>query len=234
MQYLKINSADRLNPTTTTPALFTINANQPITGLRLKDIYLPATAFNVASTNNTIYFTDTAPRIAVITPGYYTNATLFTAISAAMTVASGVSTYTAQIISLTQNLLVSSTGTFQFTFSQTTNSMAEILGFSAVDTGVSTAQSGFSPLNLSTTLCYNIDINHSIGTITTTTTSTSFVIPALQASVPSEFYFQVPLQMPQGIEFQATKTLVIGIYDDQHRILNLTSNWYMTCEATYN
>ncbi|MDR3548922.1 MAG: hypothetical protein P4M11_11780, partial [Candidatus Pacebacteria bacterium] len=79
-QYLKINSADRLNPSATTPAQFRINASQPITRLVLKDLYLPATDYNVSASNNTIYFTDTAPRVAVIPPGYYIQSTVFTAI----------------------------------------------------------------------------------------------------------------------------------------------------------
>jgi hypothetical protein len=230
--YLKLNSIDRENASTTTPGKFRIKMFKPITGLRLKDIYMPLTAYNVSSTNNTVYFYDTAARVAVIPPGYYSYTTLFAALASAMTSA-GAGTYTASLVALSQAISISSTVSFSLTFSNTVNSMAEILGFPAVNRSAATVQIGASTLNLATPLSYNIDINGATGTLTTTTASTSFVIPVLSNSVPSELYFPVPTQMPQSISFPSTRTLEIGIYDDSHRLLNIGTNWYMTCEATY-
>jgi hypothetical protein len=231
--YLKINSADRLNSTTTTPAQFSIACNRPLTGLRLKSIYLPITLYTVSALNNTVYFTDTQPRVATIASGYYNNATTFmTNLAAAMNAASGgAGIYTCTQNALTLLLTVTCTVPFSMTFSQTTASAAEMMGFSNANSAAAAlSQTGTAIMNLSTTLCYNVSINRATGTTSLTGASTSFVIPAL-STTPSEQYYEVLLNMPQSITFSSTNVLDIAIYDDSHRLMNMQSNWYMMCEA---
>lgn len=231
--YVKINSADRLNPTTTTPAQFTIASTVPLTGLSLKAIYLPVTCYNVATgINSSIYFTDTQARVANIAPGFHSGATTFmTAVSDAMTAASGgAGVYSCTLNAVTQLLNISCTIPFSLTFSNTQGTSSEMLGFRNVDTATATSQTATAVLNLTTTLCYNISINGAQGAASLSGASASFVIPAL-TTTPSNLYYEVSLTMPQSITFQSSKHLDIAIYDDTHRLLNMQSNFYMICSV---
>jgi hypothetical protein len=232
--YIKINSKERESPAATTPAKFTIVSNNALSQLSLKSISLPLTYHNVAAgINNKVYFTDTAPRVATLSPGFYTIPLLLTQLAAAMTSASGSVTYTCAIDDLTQLLTVTGTGVFAFTFSNTIASAAEVLGFANVDNvTASLTQRSSSILNLATTTSFNIVVNDAAGTQSVTgANSCSFVIPALANSFAVQEYI-VPDTMPQTINFTPTRQLTIGIYDDNHRLLNFCSNWYMMCTGS--
>ena len=209
--YIKINLADRLNPTTTTPSQFTIGSNVPISGLDLKAIYLPITYYNISTLNNAIYFTDTVARVGLIAVGYYSSGSTFiSAVLTAMNNASGgAGTYTCTLNALTKAITVSCNIPFAFTFSQTISTAAELMGYKNANTIVATSQLATATLNLSTSLCYNISINNASGTTSLSSASTSFVIPAL-TTTPSEMYYEVPLNIPQRITFQTTKYLDIS------------------------
>lgn len=229
--YLKINSKDRKDPLTTTPAQFTVVSRDTLSCLSLKSISLPVTYHNVAAgLNNKVYFTDTAPRVAALPPGFYTIAQLLTNLATAMTAASGSATYTCTQDELTQILSVTSTSAFTFTWSTTDSSAAEILGFANKNSAVAaTTQIAGSVINLATTTCFNIVINGAVGTKTVTGANTcSFVVPALANSFDIQEYV-VPITMPQTVTFSPTRHLDIGIFDDNHRLLNFCSNWYMIC-----
>lgn len=205
--------------------------------MNLKSIFIPITCYNVSAYNNVIYFDDVTsaqrnPHVAVLTPGYYTTSDLLSAIAASMTAVASGATYTCAINTVTQRIIITSTLNFAMTFSNTLNSASEVLGFPNTDSdAVALTQTGTAPINLATTLCFNISINNATGTTSTTTASTSFVIPSLVPSVPSQMYYEIPLNFPQSVTFETTKYLNICIYDDQHRPLTFTNNWYMIVEV---
>src|SRR6185437_10578269 len=95
--YLKLDSAQRMNYTTTNAGSFNIVVQRPLEGSwRLCQAYVPVSQFNVSSTNNVINFEENAvSKTATLTPGYYYSNTLMAETAAKMTAASGgFATYT--------------------------------------------------------------------------------------------------------------------------------------------
>jgi hypothetical protein len=229
--YLKINSADRLNATTTTPASFSIATDRPLTGLSLKSIMLPITCYNISSSNNLVPFYDTSAKVATLSPGFYTTALFLTNLTAALNAASSAGVYSCTQDVLTSRLIITCTVPFTLSFSGALTSAAEVMGFNAVNSAsAALSQTGVSPINLSTTLCYYMSINGASGTRNMNSTTTGFVIPALSISQGISYY-EVPLNMPQSIHFESARVLDINIYDDNRRLLTFSANWYMICEA---
>ena len=72
-------------------------------------------------------FNDGSLRTVTVTPGYYSNASLLTALAAAMQVASGVTTFTA--VQNSSTLLTTITGSNTFTINFALSTIAYVLGF---------------------------------------------------------------------------------------------------------
>src|ERR1700678_3799195 len=132
---LTINSLDR-NANSNSTTDFNVNILPAITNAKkftLASASIPNTTYNVTSTNNTLYWTDstTTNFTATISPGSYSATTLASAIVTAMNSVSA--NYLASYSTTTYLLTVSNSGlTFYFSFgTNTTNSMAYVMGFAA-------------------------------------------------------------------------------------------------------
>ena len=95
--------------------------------IEITDITIPNLWHNIDIYNNTIVFNDGSLRTATITSGYYSNASLLTALAAAMQAVSGVTTFTAAQNSST--LLTTITGSNIFTINFALSTIAYVLGF---------------------------------------------------------------------------------------------------------
>jgi hypothetical protein len=237
-QYLKVDSSLRQNRTTTSASDCLIPSNEVLTGTYiLKSAMIPITYFNINSTNSSIYWTDTIPRTCQIPSGFYNSYSVFaTAVAMAMT-ANGGGTVTCSVNSLTNILTVNNTTTFAFAFAtNTTNSAAEVMGFTEMDSISDTSQVGTKVINLLSTSFYNFSISEaSIGMKTLSGQQYTFSIPAL-TTTPGQAYYEPSEQFPIQIRLNATKTLTVKIYDDRGRILNnMYSDWNMIIEKkSYN
>ena len=125
-------------------------------------INMQNTAYTIRTgVNTTIYFTEDATnKTASLTPGYYTESTLPTAIKTALDTASGgFATFTVTISASTKRLTIASTQAFSLTFGTNTSaSIAKTLGFLPTDTGAATSQTATQIVNLSDPLSANIQI----------------------------------------------------------------------------
>lgn len=136
-----IRSKDRVNPTTTPRANFSLRFQESIEGeWDVKWITIPNTLYNVNATNNIIPFTNTdGSYTATMVPGNYTTTTLATEIDRAMdAAASGGATpitYTTTLVAATQTFsIASSASTTSLTFAtNSTNTAHALMGFEQVD-----------------------------------------------------------------------------------------------------
>lgn len=230
--YLKIDSSKRINLNSTTAAQFSIRSTRTVFHGRyeLKSIYIPITFFNINQFNNAISFTDTAgPHTCTITPGFYTTNTYIPAVALAMTLAGSGSTYTATKSNTTQCItVISSTDAFAFTFgSNQLNSAAITLGYLQQDTAMLFSQTASGIVNVAQTKSFNISVNNYVSTSTLDGIGYSFVIPVTAASLSFSLY--EPLQhYPQSIYIDSpTQQLDIGVYDDNHQLMQVFSDFYM-------
>ena len=109
---------------------FTVNLTSGLNQgsyIEITDITIPNLWHNIDSYNNTIVFNDGSLRTTTVTPGYYSNASLLTALATAMQVVSGVTTFTAAQNSST--LLTTITGSNTFTINFALSTIAYVLGF---------------------------------------------------------------------------------------------------------
>lgn len=235
-QYIKLDSANRLNAGTTSPGNFTLNCQKPLEGrYALKAIYFPATFFNInTDLNNRIYFTESATaKVATIPPGFYSGySALMTAVETAMNTASGgTNTFVLTRSALTGLITITASSVnFTLTFGTNTTAAArEVLGFAAADSTVAAlAQTGVAYPNLATVRSLNIDINN-IGNFTNTqgTNSCTFCVPILQI-VPGVGYYEPPITLPQVVEFRdRTASLKIRVIDDNGQVIPLQNEFYM-------
>lgn len=234
MSYLKIDSAQRINPTTTSPSQFTIRASNTVFSGRytLKGIFIPVTFFNVNSTNNLVYFKDfVGEHVAVIPPGYYSPLPFMAAVGVAMTLVGygGASTFTITRDPVTLYLTTASSASlFAFTFgTNTANSANMLLGYPQQDTAETSFHTGTQMVNVSQTRSFNISINNYASTMNLNGNGYSFVIP-IQVVTPAISYYEPPVNFEQSITIDyPTQTLNIAVYDDNHKLLQCVSDWYM-------
>ena len=79
-QDIIIRSRDRKNGTTSSFIVNLTNCLNPGDFMEVTDIAIPNLWYNIDSYNNTIVFNDGSLRTAVVIPGYYSNASLLTAL----------------------------------------------------------------------------------------------------------------------------------------------------------
>lgn len=235
-QHIKIDSSQRVNPLTTSPSQFSIRGSNTVFCGRyhLKAVFMPVTFYNVSATNNQIYFTDSNGSHTIsLQPGFYTSSLYLPAIATAMTAAGAGITYTLALDPITQHVTVSSSsGTFTLNFSNTLNSAASTLGFSFVDTLTASSQLSVGILNLAQTKTFNISINSATSTNDLNSRGYSFVVPCTSNTPSIEYYETQPGYM-QSIQIDSpVRQLDITVYDDNHVILPLFSDWYMILQTT--
>ena len=234
--YLKIDSADRINPGSTTPANFVINGNIVLHGrYTMKAIYYPTTFFNInTNLNNQIYFTEGGvAKIAIIQPGFYSGFdSLLPAVKSAMDTASaGVNTFTVTQSALTGLIsIAASTVAYQLTFGTNQVSAAfEVLGFGKVDTASALLLTATNYPNLATVRSLNININN-IGCVSDMLNSnnSTVCVPMLQNPPGGVGYWEPSLAFPQVFQFDTpTRVLKISVLDDKQALLPLQSEWHM-------
>lgn len=237
-QYLKIDSADRLNAGATTPANFTISGTVIMEGkYALKSIYYPATFFNInAGLNNLIYFTEGGVnKVATIAPGFYSGFNdLLVVVKAAMDTASAaVNTFTVTQSALTGLITIAASSVpFQLTFGANSSSAAaEVLGFAQVDTVSAMSLTAENFPNLATVRSLNININN-IGCVSDmmNENNCTICVPVLQNS-PYIGYWEPPENFAQVFKFDTpTKVLKISVLDDRQKVIQLQSEWHMIVE----
>ena len=235
MSLIKIDSVNRLNFNTTTAANFSIRATNTVFQgkYELKSVLIPITFFNIGQYNNLINFTDLAgSHTAVITPGFYTTATYIAAIGSSMTAVAGGSIYTAILNAIPQCLTItSSSSAFTLTFgTNQTNSSSTAMGFSAQNTGSAFSQTGSGLVNVSQTRSFNISINNCVNISNLNGAGYSFIIP-VTGFTPSIQLYEPSTNFKQSFNIDSPcQTLNIAVYDDNHRLLTMYSDFYMILE----
>ena len=236
-QYIKLDSAQRLNFNTTTASQFILRANNVVFSGRynLKSIFIPITFYNVNVYNNQVFFTDNSgSHIAYITPGIYSTPTFMTALGNAMTSIGSGSVYTVIKDPVTCCInIISSSSAFSFTFgTNQLNSSAIMMGYNSVDTPMSFSQQSQGMINLSQIRSFNISINNINRVSNLNGIGYTFVIPVTN-NIPSLMLYEPPPNYEQFICFDSpTQTLNISIYDDNHNLLQCFSDFYMILQPT--
>lgn len=230
-QYIKLDSAQRINFSTTTASQFTLRANNVIFQGRynLKSIFIPITFYNVNVYNNLVNFTDSkGAHTATITPGIYTTSTYIAALGIAMTSAGSGSMYTVSINSNSSITIASSSSTFALTFgTNQTNSGATMMGYQLFDTVMSSSQQGTGMLNLSQIRSFNISINN-INRVSSLNGNGYTLIVPVTGTTPNIMTYEPATNFEQFFYIdQPTQTLNISVYDDYHNLLQCSSDFYM-------
>ena len=139
-----------------------LDAIHDIFQVEILNISIPNTLYNVNSHNNVIPWIELGSTAynSTIAAGNYTSAEILTSIKSAMEL-SGAGTITASIGANTEKITVASTNSFEFTFgTNTTNSMAALLGYADTDTGAGVSHLADNVFDLSYT--HNIYIESDI------------------------------------------------------------------------
>ena len=136
------------------PAIF------PIKGVKLMGLQLPISNFNVSSSNNIIsVFDGVSTYNATVTPGIYDTISILPAIKSAIEATPYTGTITATYSDITQRLNITGTSNLSLAFSNTTNSMASLLGFLNNDTVFGLSHISTNAINLSIPPCIFIKVN---------------------------------------------------------------------------
>ena len=236
MQYVKIDSSNRLNRATTGSGQFYIpSMPQSLEkGLyKLKQVYIPNSSFNITTFNNRIpFFEAGVDKVGVLTPGFYTQSDLIAAIAASMTAASGIGTYTVSLNVIPYRIVIASTVAFQLKFgSDLVNTASGVIGFVNTDTALSTVHTATNVSNLADPLSYNIVIRGASSSFRNVNgNSFSFSIPITDNSFGITMY-EPSAHFPQMIEFSSlVQTLDISVVDDKNNVIQLSTDWYMVLE----
>lgn len=135
---------------------------------------MPATIYNIDSTNNLITFDDGIPRTATLSSGQYTASALATQVGTKMTSGGG-QTYTCTYDSTAMKFTISAAGAFTLFFNSA-RSPYFALGFNFAATSTATSQTSLNVVSLEQPTMINVSIlefNDSLFCGTTGTTSTS-------------------------------------------------------------
>ena len=210
---------------------FTVNLTSGLNQgsyIEITDITIPNLWHNIDSYNNTIVFNDGSLRTATITSGYYSNASLLTALAAAMQVASGVTTFTAAQNS--SSLLTTITGSNTFTINFALSTIAYVLGFpttgssSSSLTQTSTQAMVLNPLYL---LLRITEIDS--GRVTDTNyVSATLKVPILSSNQQVNYITTEQLSN-QRLQFSTKGTgLTVQLLKEDQTPLTLLADWAFT------
>lgn len=172
-----INSKDRLaHSASSTDCIFQFSALNA-TSAEVVSFQMPMTTYNINSKNNVVYFNDGIDRTFTMTPGNYSVYDLIDALQTDFnTVSSG---YLVTYSDISMKITITGTIPFQLTFgTNTTNTMAYILGFNNVNTTTALVHVSNNCINLSLPLYLCCDIDEFSSNSKSTNDSTSvFVFP---------------------------------------------------------
>lgn len=227
-----IYSSQRISTSLASPSSFLISfTNKIFSGkYKLSEVFIPNSNYTVNALNNQIYFTENSTaKVATIVNGFYNSSTFVTAVATALTTASGgYNTYTGTLGSATQLATLSATYAFSLTFgTNTSNSCAQLLGFTNTDTSSATSQTGTLVVNMSPILTYNIRVNNIESTADSTSNGSTFIIP-VNVNTMAFTQYDPSGHYPQYITFNnPTSTLQVSVTDQNNNPLNLNGvNWY--------
>ena len=211
---------------------FIVNLTDPLPNgkeIIFTDVILPNLFYNIDSTNNVIVFNDGSARTATIPPSYYSNSSLLTALASAMTVASGVTLFTAAYNAAT--LLVTITGTNAFTINFGSSTISYALGYPVTSTSASSltqTATNAMVLNPPYLLLNIVELN------STRVADTNYVLATLKVPILSSNqqvnYMTTEDLSKQKIKFAltASSTLHVDLRKDDGKPLVLMSDWSFT------
>lgn len=232
MQLVKIDTADRLNPLTTTAAQCVIHSSSyTFQGTySLAYVCIPITFFNVTLSNNLLYFTDTAPRVAIIPVGFYDTTAILPVLANAMNLASSTTVYAVGSRSSGTKCvtIASNINPFVINLSNTLNSIASQLGFlSTQDTVSGMAITSDILPNMAKMKWFNININGLSSVISLSGKSaSSFIIP-IMVSTPNLMMYE-PTSFTQTINFERpTRDIYISVCDENSNIIQFLEDFFI-------
>ena len=237
LQKLKVNSVDRLNPDTTGPESFIIQL--PLTlqgGYQLHQLYMPLMYQNITARNNRIYFREAnIDKIAYLAPGKYTGATMLKTQAVAALNAASENTYSATVEILTGFICFTTSVNFEFTFSNTSSSAAEVLGFAPTDYPSGSSVTGIRSFNLATLQTMNICVN-GISAISDTNSATNptFTMPILSNIGTVQLWQPTDIDLFEVSKQNRTNLLMIRIVDDYNRLIPIEGEWHMIIKKIHH
>ena len=210
---------------------FTVNLTSGLNQgsyIEITDITIPNLWHNIDSYNNTIVFNDGSLRTATITPGYYSNASLLTALAAAMQVASGVTTFTAAQNSST--LLTTITGSNTFTINFALSTIAYVLGFPTTGSSASSLTQNSTQAMVLNPLYLLLRITEiDSGRVTDTNyVSATLKVPILSSNQQVNYITTEQLSN-QRLQFSTKGTgLTVQLLKEDQTPLTLLADWAFT------
>lgn len=232
IQYIKLDTSERINPLTTTPSQCKIHSSSyTFEGTyALAYAYIPVTFYNVNASNNLFYFTDTDARVATITVGFYDSVSVLVALAAAMNTASTSTIYAVSSRNSATKCvtIASSSNNFVLNLSNTVNSIASLLGFTSLyDTMSSMGVISDTMANLAQVKSFNMNINGLSSVISLSGQSAySFILP-ITVATPSILIHE-PSTFIQTITFERpTRDILLTMYDDNHNVIQLQEDFFI-------
>ena len=210
---------------------FTVNLTSGLNQgsyIEITDITIPNLWHNIDSYNNTIVFNDGSLRTATITSGYYSNASLLTALAAAMQVASGVTTFTAAQNSST--LLTTITGSNTFTINFALSTIAYVLGFPTTGSSASSLTQNSTQAMVLNPLYLLLRITEiDSGRVTDTNyVSATLKVPILSSNQQVNYITTEQLSN-QRLQFSTKGTgLTVQLLKEDQTPLTLLADWAFT------
>lgn len=212
---------------------FTINLKNPIEGgdsdeLCVIDVCIPNLVYNITVANNTVVFDDGAVRTATIPVGYYTNASLSSAIGTQMTSASGIATYTAAIDSTT--LLMTITGILAYTINHTSTTLSAVIGFPTTGTSVSALTQTSTQATVLDSAYFIISLDVDASQIVGTNNATGTIKCPNLASSGGVNYITTDLLSGQKLHVGQKRitSLSVRLLDDKGILVSLKADWSFT------
>lgn len=166
---LLIDSRDKTNTTGETYCFNLPFGLDGVKSIELMTCNFPMTSYNVNSSNNYLYLNDGSSKIIQLTKGNYDIYDFVPMLEQALNDSSAINfTVTYSLVSMM--LTVTGDSNFSFEFSNTTNSIAYLMGFNNVNTTPALTQVAPKCLNLSSPMYFNIIISE-LGMSTKSTNS---------------------------------------------------------------
>ncbi len=232
IQYIKLDTSERINPLSTSPSQCVIHSTSYTFEGRysLAYAYIPVTFYNVNSSNNLFYFTDTTAHVATVTVGFYDSVSILVALAAAMNATSSSTMYAVSSKNSATKCvtIASSTNAFVVNLSNTVNSIAPLLGFmSLYDTVSAMGVISDQMANLAQIKSFNININGLSSIVSLSGQSAySFILP-ITVATPSILTYE-PSSFIQAITFERpVRDISLTVYDDNHNVIQLQEDFFI-------
>lgn len=237
IKQILIDSRDRQYDTETGDCTFHLPIG--LDGVKSIDLLaanIPMTMYNVNSSNNIVYFNDGVNQAVAIPVGNYDIFDLVTQLESSMNAVSGI-TFTVEYSLVTMKLTITGSAPFYYTFSNTTLSMASVLGFNNVNTASNTIQTADNVVNLSVPIYLKLVISE-LGSTTKSTNSydnaTFVVFTNVNNSEVQSYNNMSNYRQRVKVLNDNIQTISVKITDHNNRIVNLNgSHWSIMLGLNY-